>query len=75
MSCVNRTLTGPISINNDHSDSIGVRDSGWIQLYGEDNQEAYDAEFEKITGRKHGLFEEYRLDDAVLSLRKRLPQH
>lgn len=42
MSCVNRTLTGPISIHNDHSDSMGVRDSGWIQLYGESNQEAYD---------------------------------
>lgn len=163
MSCVNRTLTGPISIHNDHSDSMGVRDSGWIQLYGEDNQEAYDniiigtrvaedpsvmlplmncfdgfitshsvenmeimedeevrnfvgtykpehyllnpknpvaygaldmqgyyfehkrnqaegtknaknaflkysAEFEKITGRKYGLFEEYKLDDAEVAM-------
>lgn len=42
MSCVNRTLSGPISIHNDHSDSMGVRDCGWIQLYGETNQEAYD---------------------------------
>lgn len=42
MSCVNRTLTGPISIHNDHSDSMGARDCGWIQLYGETNQEAYD---------------------------------
>ncbi|OQA31581.1 MAG: Pyruvate synthase subunit PorA [Betaproteobacteria bacterium ADurb.Bin341] len=42
MACVNRALTGPININNDHSDSMGARDSGWIQLYAENNQEAYD---------------------------------
>jgi pyruvate ferredoxin oxidoreductase alpha subunit len=39
---VNRALTGPININNDHSDSMGCRDSGWIQIYSENNQEAYD---------------------------------
>lgn len=42
MTCVNRALSGPINIHNDHSDSMGARDSGWIQLYSEDNQEAYD---------------------------------
>lgn len=42
MALVNRALTGPININNDHSDSMGARDSGWIQLYAETNQEAYD---------------------------------
>ncbi len=42
MSAVNRALSGPININNDHSDSMGARDSGWIQLYAETNQEAYD---------------------------------
>ena len=42
LACVNRTLTGPININNDHSDSMSVRDSGWIQIYAENNQEAYD---------------------------------
>ena len=39
---VNRALSGPININNDHSDSMGIRDAGWIQLYAENNQEAYD---------------------------------
>ena len=39
---VNRALTGPININCDHSDSMGARDSGWIQIYAETNQEAYD---------------------------------
>jgi len=38
----NRALSAPININNDHSDSMGARDSGWIQLYAENNQEAYD---------------------------------
>jgi len=42
MACVNRTLSGPLNIQNDHSDSMGARDSGWIQLYTENNQEAYD---------------------------------
>ena len=42
MSVVNRALSGPININNDHSDSMGARDSGWIQMYAETNQEAYD---------------------------------
>ena len=42
LACVNRALTGPININNDHSDSMGARDTGWIQIYAENNQEAYD---------------------------------
>nr|WP_319490080.1 pyruvate ferredoxin oxidoreductase [uncultured Caproiciproducens sp.] len=37
-----RALSGPININNDHSDAMGVRDTGWIQLFAETNQEAYD---------------------------------
>ncbi|WP_027869245.1 pyruvate ferredoxin oxidoreductase [Eubacterium sp. AB3007] len=42
LAVVNRALTGPININNDHSDSMGCRDSGWIQIYAENNQEVYD---------------------------------
>lgn len=42
MAVVNRGLTGPLNINAEHSDSMGARDSGWIQLYAENNQEAYD---------------------------------
>ena len=42
LACVNRALSGPININNDHSDSMGARDAGWIQIYAETNQEAYD---------------------------------
>ena len=42
LALVNRALSGPININCDHSDSMGARDSGWIQMYAETNQEAYD---------------------------------
>jgi len=42
MTTVNRALSGPINIHCDHSDTMGGRDTGWIQLYGEDHQEAYD---------------------------------
>ena len=42
LACVNRTLSAPINIHNDHSDSMGARDCGFIQLYCETNQEAYD---------------------------------
>ncbi|MBN1232186.1 MAG: pyruvate ferredoxin oxidoreductase [Candidatus Coatesbacteria bacterium] len=39
---VNRALSGPINIHCDHSDSMGCRDSGWIQLFSENTQETYD---------------------------------
>jgi len=163
LALINRALSGPINIHCDHSDSMGARDSGWIQIYSEDAQEAYDnflqavkigehpdvmlpvmdcfdgfitshkvenldlledeevkkfvgkynppyhlmdkdkpmsmgplslpfyyfeqkrqqaeamrasikpilevaAEFEKLTGRKYGLFEEYRMDDAEVAI-------
>jgi pyruvate ferredoxin oxidoreductase alpha subunit len=42
MTVVNRALSGPINIHCDHSDSMGARDAGWIQLYAENPQEAYD---------------------------------
>lgn len=56
LALVNRALSGPININADHSDSMGARDSGWIQIYAESNQEVYDnflqaypiAEHEKV---------------------------
>ncbi|HIH69678.1 MAG TPA: pyruvate ferredoxin oxidoreductase [Methermicoccus shengliensis] len=43
MTIVNRSLSAPINIWNDHQDSISARDAGWIQLYVEDAQEAGDA--------------------------------
>ncbi len=43
MALANRALSGPINIHNDHSDGMGARDSGWIQIYCENAQEVYDA--------------------------------
>ncbi len=42
MSLVNRALSAPINIHSDHSDVMGIRDSGWIILFSENGQEAYD---------------------------------
>jgi len=42
MAIANRAVSAPINIWNDHSDSLAMRDSGWIQLYAESAQEAYD---------------------------------
>ncbi len=42
MPVVNRALSGPLNIHCDHSDSMGARDAGWIHLFSEDTQEAYD---------------------------------
>lgn len=42
MAVANRALSGPINIHCDHSDSMGARDSGWIQLHSENCQEIYD---------------------------------
>ena len=42
MPVVNRSLSAPLNIHGDHSDAMGARDSGWIQLWSENAQEAYD---------------------------------
>jgi pyruvate ferredoxin oxidoreductase alpha subunit len=43
MAIANRALSAPLNIHGDHSDSMAQRDSGWIQLYAENAQEAYDS--------------------------------
>lgn len=57
MTCVNRAVSAPLNIWNDHQDAISVRDSGWMQFYAENNQEAVDL-----------LLAAYRLaeDDRIL---------
>jgi pyruvate ferredoxin oxidoreductase alpha subunit len=42
MNIVNRSLAGPINIHCDHSDGMVLRDSGWLQIYSENAQEAYE---------------------------------
>jgi len=53
MTTVNRALSGPINIHCDHSDTMGGRDTGWIQLYGENHQEAYDNCIQSIRIAEH----------------------
>jgi pyruvate ferredoxin oxidoreductase alpha subunit len=43
MAVANRALSAPLNIHGDHSDSMAQRDSGWIQMYAENAQEAYDS--------------------------------
>src|SRR4030067_780538 len=42
LTCANRAVSAPINIWNDQQDSVSMRDTGWIQLYAEDNQEVVD---------------------------------
>jgi pyruvate ferredoxin oxidoreductase alpha subunit len=53
MPVVNRALSAPINIHGDHSDSMGARDSGWIQLYSENAQEAYDNVIQAVRIGEH----------------------
>ena len=45
---VNRAISGPINIHCDHSDTIAARDFGWIQIYTENAQEAYDSVIQAV---------------------------
>jgi pyruvate ferredoxin oxidoreductase alpha subunit len=45
MTIANRAMSAPLSIWNDQQDSISLRDSGWLQFYAEDNQEAADLHY------------------------------
>lgn len=53
MPVITRALSGPINIHCDHSDSMGGRDCGWIQLYGEDAQEGYDNAIQAFRVAEH----------------------
>ena len=48
MAIVNRALSAPINIHCDHSDTMGSRDAGWVQLFSEGSQEAYDGMFQAV---------------------------
>ena len=53
MSLVNRALSAPINIHCDHSDVMGIRDSGWIIIFSEDGQEAYDNLIQAVRIAEH----------------------
>ena len=42
ISLVDRAISGPLNIHSDHTDAMSIRDAGWIMLFSETNQEAYD---------------------------------
>ena len=45
---INRSLSAPINIHCDHSDTMGSRESGWMHIFAEESQEAYDSIFQAI---------------------------
>ncbi|WP_324668974.1 transketolase C-terminal domain-containing protein [Geochorda subterranea] len=53
MPVANRALSGPINIHGDHSDTMGSRDAGWIHLYAENAQEAYDDLIQAVRIAEH----------------------
>ncbi len=53
LTVVNRALSAPINIHCDHSDAMGSRDTGWIQLYSENAQEAYDNLIQAVRIAEH----------------------
>jgi pyruvate ferredoxin oxidoreductase alpha subunit len=53
MGVVNRALSGPINIHCDHSDSMGARDAGWIHIFSENSQEAYDNAVQAVKIAEH----------------------
>jgi len=53
MPVVNRALSAPLNIHCDHSDSMGARDAGWLQLYSETAQEVYDNIIQAVRIAEH----------------------
>ena len=53
MSVMNRALSAPINIHCDHSDTMGARDAGWIQIFGENVQEGYDNMLQSVRIAEH----------------------
>ena len=53
MTCVNRALSGPLNIHCDHSDSMGARDAGWVHIFAESPQEAYDNTLQAVRIAEH----------------------
>ena len=71
-----RALSGPININNDHSDAMGVRDAGWLMLFAETNQEAYDNYLQAMRiGEAVGCGSGNSRSNAVLGIRESSSQN
>ena len=53
MHAVNRSLSAPLNIHCDHSDTMGMRDAGWVHVFGENVQEAYDNAIQMVRIAEH----------------------
>jgi len=53
MHAVNRSLSSPLNIHCDHSDTMGMRDAGWIHIFDENVQEAYDNAIQMVRIAEH----------------------
>lgn len=53
LSIINRSLSSPLNIHCDHSDSMAARESGWVQMYAESGQEAYDNTIKALRIAEH----------------------
>jgi pyruvate ferredoxin oxidoreductase alpha subunit len=53
MHAVNRSLSSPLNIHCDHSDTMGMRDAGWVHIFDENVQEAYDSAIQVVRIAEH----------------------
>ena len=63
---VNRSLSSPINIHCDHSDTLASRDSGWLQIYAENAQEAYDTTIQAVKIAEAALLPAIVTTDAFI---------
>jgi len=63
---VNRSLSSPINIHCDHSDTLASRDAGWIQIYSENAQEAYDTTIQAVKISEAALLPSIVTTDAFI---------
>lgn len=63
---VNRSLSSPINIHCDHSDTMGSREAGWIQIFAEDAQDAYDLTIQAIRISEEALLPVIVSTDAFI---------
>ncbi len=63
---VNRSLSSPINIHCDHSDTLASRDAGWLQMYAENAQEAYDSTIQMVKIAEEALLPGIVSTDAFI---------
>ena len=63
---VNRSLSSPINIHCDHSDTMASRDAGWLQIYTENAQEAYDTTIQLVKMAEQALLPGIVSTDAFI---------